>query len=161
MLGANAAFGAQAALACDVCGLPEHAKHRAGGHAMILKTTHSTYRSWPDVRLVVGIVNTSTKPLPIDTTTPIWKQSSLHVGGVTGESFADVPIGLRATLQLAPGATYYFRGMGGRTVSPSYIGPVRIIGVAGGMRSTSPTLGWIHRRSSLRSCNDSGCVESS
>ncbi len=116
--GASVAIAATPAFACDFCGLPDHAKHRVGTHSLILKTPQSHYAAWHDVRIVVGIVNESSKPLPIDTSTPIWKQSSLHIGGVSGVSFSDVPIGKHRTLWLAPGATYYFRGTDGRAEIP-------------------------------------------
>jgi hypothetical protein len=118
LAGAALAIAATPAFACDFCGLPDHAKHRVGKHALILKTPQSHYAAWHDVRIVVGIVNESSKPLPIDTSTPIWKQSSLHIGGTGAVSFADVQIAKRATVLLAPGATYYFRGPDGRTEIP-------------------------------------------
>ncbi len=118
LVGASATLGAAPALACDFCGLPDRAKHRVGKHALILKTPQSHYAAWRDVRIVIGVRNESSKPFPIDTSTPIWKQSSLHIGGVSGVSFADVPIAKRRTLWLAPGATYYFRGTDGRAEIP-------------------------------------------
>jgi len=117
----SATLVARPGRACDVCGLPTHTRHRIGAHRFILEATASRYASWHDVRIVVGIVNPGKTPLPIDTMTPIWKQSSLHIAAPwssPGVSFPDVPILKRGNVWLAPGATYYFlEPDGGRSIS--------------------------------------------